>query len=123
MDTIQRKMKREIAAHTSTLVSYDRKKVFQNSGPYEFLRVEMDPAALLLIYLVAIAAIVGLGFFFLSTHPEGLKDMRSVQKRFISAYHLTPDTAPPLVALNFGGSGGAIDTDAPFELVICIFSR
>jgi hypothetical protein len=58
-----------------------------------------------------------LGFFFLSTHPEGLRDMRSVQKRFISAYHLTPDTAPPLVALNFGGSGGAIDTDAPFELV------
>ena len=57
------------------------------------------------------------GFFFLSKHPEGLADMRALQKRFMSAYHLTPDTAPPLVSLNFEGSGGAIDTDKPFELV------
>lgn len=58
-----------------------------------------------------------LGFFFLSTHPEGLADMRAHQKRFMTAFHLTPENAPPLVSLNFEGSGGAIDTDEPFDLV------
>ena len=43
--------------------------------------------------------------------------MRALQKRFMAAYHLSPETAPPLVSLNFEGSGGAIDTDKPFELV------
>ena len=47
----------------------------------------------------------------------GLADMRALQKRFMAAYHLSPETAPPLVSLNFEGSGGAIDTDKPFELV------
>ena len=35
----------------------------------------------------------------------------------MARYHLTPDTAPPLVRLSFGGDGGFVDGDAPFSLV------
>ena len=57
------------------------------------------------------------GFFFLSTMADGEASMRSVQQRFAAAYHLTAESAPPLVRLSFGGKGGFIDGDAPFTLV------
>ena len=57
------------------------------------------------------------GFFYLSTHPEGEDVMRSIRSKFMGAFHLTPETAPPVVQLNFEGPGGAVDTDAPFTMM------
>ena len=57
------------------------------------------------------------GFFFLSTMDDAGAGVKTVRDKFIAYYHLTPDTAPPLVRLSFGGKGGVIDGEAPFTLV------
>ena len=48
---------------------------------------------------------------------DGEAYVRQLQHKFMQMYHLTPATAPPVVRLNFGGAGGAIDGDAPFTLM------